>query len=286
VDREIGLLTVKQNDMTSLIIANIVNHTDTIGGDLVSADWPGRMEKEIQKKIGYDVPVITLIGCSGNINHFDVSTKRNQTSYREANRIGKGYANIILKKLDSFNELKGEFLITSQSIEITGRTISDEEASLAKEILRKPEVDNPKGDITSEGLAKGEGYVARFFAEQLLNFKKTQAGKTRIFDQLTLKFGKDLAIISMPGEPFSEIGMSIKKASAFKKTFVVSHGMGKAGYIPLKECFGRGGYETLPVENGGCSPDTAEQLINASCKKLGGCHNSLSLKNHYFERSI
>ena len=38
IDPEIPLMAVKQDGMMRLIVANISNHTDTIGGDLVSAD--------------------------------------------------------------------------------------------------------------------------------------------------------------------------------------------------------------------------------------------------------
>lgn len=268
VDTEIGIASVKQDGRTTLIIANIVNHSDTVGGDIVSADWPGRMEKEIQNKIGYDVPVITLIGASGNINHFDVSTKRNQTSYKEACRIGKGYADIVFKQLKNLKPVTGNLKVAKQTLKVIGRKISEKDAKEAREILKKNKGASSSGDMTSEGLAKGEGAIACFFADQLLKFKKTQAGKTRDFALTTLKFGKDLAVTSLPGEPFTEIGMEIKKSSPFKKTFVVSHGNGKAGYIPLKECFGRGGYETMPVQNGGCDFNTAEKCIKSSLKNL------------------
>ena len=95
VDDEIGVIAVKQDGRVSAIIANIVNHTDTVSGDFVSADWPGRMERTIQNSLGYDVPVLTLIGCSGNINHLDVSNNDEFYGYAEAKRIGDAYAAIV-----------------------------------------------------------------------------------------------------------------------------------------------------------------------------------------------
>ena len=40
--------------------------------------------------------------------------------------------------------------------------------------------------------------------------------------------------------------------------------MDACGYIPMKECFGRGGYETLPVPGGGLETDTADNLVEAA----------------------
>lgn len=268
VDREIGILAVEQDKRTVAIIANIVNHTDTIGGDLVSADWPGQMEKAIQRKFGYEVRVITLLGASGNINHFDVGTRRNQTCYEEAKRIGKGYARIILENIDNLKQIRnGHLRIDSRAVTIPYRIVSRKEVQDAKKVLeRKPAVTNR--DLTSEDLARGDSAVAHFFAEQLLRFKRKNSGKKRDFELTSIKFGKDLAISSLPGEPFTEIGLEIKKRSPFRKTFVVSLGQGECGYVPLEECFKRGGYETLPIEGGGPHENTADLLVKSSLQML------------------
>jgi hypothetical protein len=80
VDREIGVLSVEREGRCAAVVVNLVNHTDTIGGNRVSADWPGRMERGVQSALGYDPVVLTLIGCSGNINHFDMASDVYQTS--------------------------------------------------------------------------------------------------------------------------------------------------------------------------------------------------------------
>ena len=62
-----------------------------------------------------------------------------------------------------------------------------------------------------------------------------------------LEFGRERAILSIPAEPFVEIGLEIKKASPFKRTMVCALTQGEIGYIGLPECYERGGgYETRP----------------------------------------
>ncbi len=177
VDTEIGVLAIRQDGRISAILANIVNHTDTIGGNLVSADWPSRMERAIQNSIGYDVPVLTLIGCSGNINHFDVSTKKDQSSYAEACRIGTGYAGIVtglLKKLKKMPVKKLQ--ITSTKMTIPFRIISASEVKQAQATLIRIGNAAASNEMTSEGLSSGDGAVAKFFAEQLIEYKKDCSG--------------------------------------------------------------------------------------------------------------
>ncbi len=269
VDDEIGVIAVKQEGHISAIISNIVNHTDTVSGDFVSADWPGRMERTIQNSLGYDVPVLTLIGCSGNINHFDVSTKKDQASYAEACRIGDGYAKIVTGLLKRLKKMPVKKLACSVAeITIPFRMIAETEVKNAKAILARVSAKGSDGNMTSEGLATGDGPVARFFAEQLIEFKKKCSGKSRKFSIVSIKFDDNLALTSLPGEVFTEVGLDIKKRSPFKHTWPVTLGMGECGYVPLAECFSRGGYEILPVVVGGPAEDTASRLTEATLKNL------------------
>ena len=269
VDDEIGVIAVRQDGRISAIISNIVNHTDTVSGDFVSADWPGRMERTIQNSLGYDVPVLTLIGCSGNINHLDVSNNDEFYGYAEAKRIGDAYAAIIAGLLKTLKKMPVKKLACcTVEITIPFRTIADAEVKNAKAILARVGAAASDGNMTSEGLATGDGPVARFFAEQLIEFKKKCSGKSRKFSIVSIKFDDKLALTSLPGEVFTEIGLEIKKRSPFKHTWPVTLGMGECGYVPLAGCFTRGGYEILPVVGGGPAEDTAERLIKATLKNL------------------
>ena len=262
VDFDIPILAMKQNGMISALFVNIVNHTDTVGGNVVSADWPGRMERYIQDALGYDVPVITLIGCSGNINHLNQMIPDEQCSFEEAQRIGKGYADIVLKAIPELKTLPADSVkVESSIINIPYCTITEQQCEDARQVLeRTKNCVNDGSDMTSEGLATGDGPVAQFFAQQLLAYAETCSGKNRDFKLFSFKFGSEFAIVSIPGEPFTEIGLGIKKASVFPQNMVVSLGMGDCGYVPMPECFERGGYEILPVEGGAPEHQTAIRL--------------------------
>ena len=269
VDYDIPLIAFRQDGEIRLLIANIVNHTDTIGNDMVSADWPGRMERELQNYFGYDLPVMTLIGCSGNINHFNIKTDADQTNYKETNRVGKCYASAIIAGLNLLRPIKDDSLkVDSTVINVPFYTISEEEFKRAKEILKKTKNCKTDENMTSEGIAKGEGPVARFFAEQLIAFKESCSGKKRDFIMMSIKIGKDIGVVSIPGEPFTEIGLAIKEKSKFPLTMVATLAMGELGYIPMPECYNRGGYEILPIEGGTPAKDTAPRLIETGIKLL------------------
>ncbi|MBO4633314.1 MAG: hypothetical protein J5858_15465 [Lentisphaeria bacterium] len=265
IDPEIPLMAVKQDGMMRLIVANISNHTDTIGGDMVSADWPGRMEREIQNHFGYDIPVITLIAPQGNINHFNVENDFDQTNYAEACRIGKGYAAAVISSLYAMKPVEvNELRVISTEFEAPYVQVTDQEYADAKAIVDSiGEVQAQSADdLTSEGIAKGNAYVKRFFAKRLMECRDNPIKEKRIELMTALEFGKELVIVSVPAEPFVEIGLAIKKASPFKRTMISALTQGEIGYIGLPECYGRGGgYETRP-SRGGPARDLAPKIID------------------------
>ena len=268
-DRTITAVAVKQEGRIAAILVNLANHGDTIGGDLVSADWFGRMEREIQYQLGEDVPVMTLTDCSGDINHFDVSTMRNQTNYAEALRIGRGYGQIVCELLKKLEKVDDSDLSFKKTIfKMAYRTVTAQQLADARKVLETipaGSLDN-RGDMTSEDLAKGDGIVLRMFAERLLGCEGNE-GKFQECELLALCLGKDLAFITLPGEPFNGVAQGIRAASPFKRTLIATLAQGKCGYIPMPESFKRGGYETEPFAT---SPevDTAPKLIAAALDTL------------------
>jgi len=250
IDPEIPMLAVKQDGILRLLIANISNHTDTVGGDFVTSDWPGRMEREIQNAVGYDLPVIMLLACQGNINHFNVENNVDQTNYGEACRIGKGYAAAIISELYALKPISiDDIKVETLEFEAPCYKVTDKEYNEAKAIVESiGEIKAQSADdLTSEGIAKGNAYVKRFFAKALMDNRDNPLQGKRIEKMLSMKFGDELGIVSIPGEPFIEIQHAIKAASRFKSTMVSALGMGQIGYIGMPESYSRGGgYETRP----------------------------------------
>jgi hypothetical protein len=52
VDREIGVLAIRQRSGIVGLLANICNHADTVSGSRISADWPGFMERRLRELLG------------------------------------------------------------------------------------------------------------------------------------------------------------------------------------------------------------------------------------------
>ena len=57
----------------------------------------------------------------------------------------------------------------------------------------------------------------------------------------------DVALVALPGEPFVELGLEIKRRSPAPHTFVVGYANDWVGYLPTQVAWEQGGYE-VPSE--------------------------------------
>ncbi len=270
IDPEIPLIAIRQHGKLKVLLANIINHTDTIGGNDVSGDWAGFTIRALQSELGAGSMVMPLIGCAGNINHFDIKNDNNQTNYAEAERIGIGYANAISKELPNLNPLVSNSVKTvHRTIAVNSRQLEADEIATAQAIVDQYpdiQVDGVSGqDLTSEDLAKKTPFALKFFAVKLLQMRETKEVMNYLLTGI--KFGDEAVIASLPSEPFIEIGMTVRKAIfGDYLAMVVSHSNGTGnlktggGYIPNAWNYGRGGYETTPRSS---PPEkkTSEKLI-------------------------
>jgi hypothetical protein len=90
-------------------------------------------------------------------------------------------------------------------------------------------------------------------------------GKTHVHWQLQgIRIGAT-ALVSVPGEPFIEIGQQIVANSPFTHTLFSGYSNGGFGYLPARTAFEEGGYE---VETSPFSPQAAEIVIQEARRML------------------
>ena len=266
-DRTINILAVKQGGRIAALICNIANHGDTIGGNLVSADWYGRFAQEVQHELKTSLPVMVMDDASGNINHFDFHQQINQTGYHEAVRIGRGYARIVLDALKDLEPVAADKIqIKNTVVTIPHRQLSDAEVAAAQNILDTVPDIKKEGDFESQDLANKVPAALRYFAQRALDCK-AKSVPSHDCRLTAIEVGDDLAFFTLPGEPFNGIAEAIRKASPYKYTFIAELAQSPSGYVPMKECFARGGYEVQPGVDT-VAPEAADAIIEASIKNI------------------
>ncbi len=151
-------------------------------------------------------------------------------------------------------------------VEVPRRTYSDEEVRGMEERLRRAE-----GQLTSLG-STAEPWErhqvkarVRRFADLLAQRRRAVDPSPVVVEVQALRIG-ELAIVAMPGEPFAEIGVAVRKASPFAVTMFCGYSDGAGGdYVPTSEEFAFGGYE---VERTPYGPKAAGEIIEAASKLL------------------
>ena len=130
------------------------------------------------------------------------------------------------------------------------RNVSEDQATLARS--RRDEV----------------GGKALPFLEQVgivTTLDLLQRGPTLDAEVQVFRLNRDIAIVLLPGEVFVELGLSIKRSSPFRHTFVIELANDNPAYIPTEKAFKEGSYETV---NSRIVPGGGERLANAAIELL------------------
>ena len=107
------------------------------------------------------------------------------------------------------------------------------------------------GQVAAVADGVGDDYKAAFYRDL------HDAGPRDLpMEQICLALG-DSALLTFPGELYTEIGQHIKAHSPFRRTFIIGLANGYVGYVPTRKAIGEGGYaeDTRHVD------ETAEQLV-------------------------
>jgi hypothetical protein len=228
-----------------------VNHTDTVGGQRITADWPGVLERELERELGAELPVFFLPGAQGNINHFDPNAQRDQTCYAEALHLGRAYAQAVLASLADARPLPfaarrpalGSF---SRRVRLPGRPISSVQLRAARTHLAAAGERGGAGALTASELAAGSPEVERALAQELLRQAPSRRRVYWVPLQAVMVGGA--LFCAIPGEPFVELGLALKGASAGAPLLVpLGLAGGYYGYVLPGESLSAGGYEALPA---------------------------------------
>lgn len=257
IDPEIGFLyfdTPEAKPITSVV--NFALHADTTGGQKFSADYMGHLSRLLAGYKGYDMLTLFALGACGNINHRDIAWADNQKGVPESFRIATTLAGTINRswaKLQPFDASKLQ--IRSEIVKLPTAPITDEDIAKANEVLSR--LTDPKTT----------------FAEQVKAFQvldiAAKKGSPLEVEVQVIALGNDVAFVSLSGEVFVELGLSIKKASPFKHTIIVELANGSIGYIPNKSAYPEGKYEVLSAR---CAAGSGEMLVTAALKLLAELH--------------
>jgi neutral ceramidase len=232
---------------------NFAIHLDNVGGSEISADMPYTLSTILGKIKGQEMVTLYAQGCCGNINHINVKTKQPQQGHDEAKRIGTVLAGEVIKTYTRLQPTDiGSITVKREIVKLPLSDVKQEELPAAREAISKAGTTNAPGFIDLVNAYKVVDVLAR-------NGQPIEA------EIQVIALGDQCAIVSLPGEIFTELGMYIKSRSPYPFTMVVELTNGSLGYIPDRKAYFEGNYE--PVSSR-CGAGSGEILVENAVKML------------------
>jgi hypothetical protein len=274
IDPEIGLLTIREaNGEPRAILSNFALHLDTVGGMKWSADYPFFIEQTLRKAVGPNVVSIFGTGCCGDINHINPREKERIKS----DFIGSAIGESVGQQLGKLTRLEQpDLAVKSRVVQLPLQDATKDEVARSIEILeaagRKEKVDFLEHVTAHKKMMLDQMRHAEPYANTVeyitwgLSRSLAGVGETLPVDVTVIAFGSDLAIVTLPGEVFVELGLAIKQGSPFRTTLVVElSNCVETIYIPNRAAYAGGSYE---VTNSTTQPGSGEMLVEAALSLL------------------
>lgn len=249
VDPDVGILLFQSGGTPVASYLNFAMHPTSVGGgQKISADYPGVFTRLVAERHGPGMVCLFANGCCGDINHTDYITGKRRTT----EELGTALADAAtaawpdLKELTTFKPR-----VKSEQVTLQRRSFDEAAIAMAK-------------DIASRMMTEKLGTVPMAEAVCIL---ETVAKKEvpLVAEVQVMAFSEELAVVSLPGEIFVELGLSLKKQSPFKHTFIAELANGSIGYIPHRDAYPQGNYEVVSSR---CEPGSGEKLVETALKLL------------------
>ncbi|HOM80644.1 MAG TPA: neutral/alkaline non-lysosomal ceramidase N-terminal domain-containing protein [Armatimonadota bacterium] len=279
IDPQLGVL--KATDPAGnprALWVNYTVHTDVVGGEFISADYPGYLARAVQAVLGPQVIVPYANGASGDLNHINVKgpgaapeEQRGQEHARWMGTILAGEALRVFMETPTTDEVRLD--AASETFTIPVREVPADLQAWARERLARAEAkraaaeDDPATD-PYHGAVDSSEFVEDFYAWAALQVAKEREEEPEVTAEVQVFRIGDAAICFNPAELFVAFGLRMKEASPFQPTFVVELANACVGYVPTPEAFTQGGYEPRTAPSSKLVPEAGDQITEVTLKLL------------------
>ncbi len=270
LDQRVNVVRFDREDAPTVVMVNYGLHADTVNGELLSADWPGVMKKTLDKALD-GVKCIFFNGAEGDVgstnvhpkdgdmNDTEISFDNEMKSPGMARFIGRALAGTVLQVYDKVNYVDVDAIdIVSRDIPVKANVPDPKDMPTAHKYREFHEQD--RDDLIPFTAME----LTTVVAEALRMCRLEHGPETFDINLSAVKIGP-VCMLGIPGEPFTDIGVEIKKAKGFDMIMPCSLTNGDEGYFPMQSAYDEGGYEarTSPYKAG-----VAETIIKGAVELI------------------
>ena len=249
LDQRVNVLRFDREGGESIVLVNYGLHADTIGGELLSGDFPAWLRRTVEKALDGvrciffngaegDVGSTNVHPSGGDMNDTEISFDNEMKSPGMARFIGRALAGTVLQVYDKVNYVEVDRVTAMQKIvKVPSNMPAPEELPLAHkyrdlhEAGREDEIPFTAMELTT------------VVAEALRMCRLEHGPEYFELGLSGVRIGP-VAMVGIPGEPFTDIGVGIKEAPHWDLILPCSLTNGDEGYFPMKSAYDEGGYES------------------------------------------
>ena len=262
-DERVNIVRFDREGAQTIVLVNFGNHPDVVGGNKISADWPGFLRRGVEKSLD-NVRCVFFNGAQGDVNHVNVFPKDGDLNdlfmdfddvsrgYGHARHIGNVLTGAVLQVFDkvAYRDVDG--------IRYLGRMISVPSNMPAPEDMPRARRIN---ELHQAGRDDEIPYKAMMLttvvaeAERMIHLEH---GPNHFDMPLSGLAVGDIALIGLPGEPFTGIGLGLKQSPDWAAVLPCCLTNGGEGYFPMMDAYEEGGYE---ARSSRFRAGTAEKIV-------------------------
>ena len=270
LDERVNVIRFERECGDNIVVANYGNHPDVIGGDLVSADWPGFTRRIFEKAID-NTKCIFFNGAQGDINHVNVKPVGGDLNgmfndfddvtrgYAHARHIGNVVAGAIMSVYEKVEFTSCEEIKAVEKIISVASNMPKQEDMEQARYIDKMHKEGRDAELPYKGMM-----LTTVVAEAGRMVKLEHGPENFPLNLSCIKIGK-IAFLGIPGEPFTGIGLEIKKAKEWQMVCPTCLTNGSRGYFPMKDSYDEGGYE---ARSSNYKAGVAEKIAKEAIKLL------------------
>lgn len=270
VDERVNVIRFKRDGADDIALINVGNHPDTIGGDKISADWPGFTRRFFEKATD-NTKCIFFNGAQGDVNHVNVHPTKGDFNdmfvdfddvsrgYGHARHMGRVVAGAAMQVWDKVT------YVDVDEIKALNKTVNVPSNMPAKEDLPLAHKYNDLHLAGKDSEIPYKGMMLTTVVAEAMRMVRLENGPEFFPMTFTaLKIG-NIAFFGIPGEPFNGIGRGIKSSEGWDMVCPTCLTSGSNGYFPMKDAYDEGGYE---ARSSNFKAGVAEFIIEEGLKML------------------
>jgi neutral ceramidase len=253
IDPDVGVLAARAPGGALYgLFVNFACHLTVMGGNGFTADYVYNLREVLRKHYkNPHLPVGFLLGAAGDVTQVD------------NRRPGREFG-------EEWSELFG-LALGAETIQTVARLnwVKDAKIDAVQTFVPIPIREPRDAALETPALGLGSGAVAeRIYAREREIVAKERAARPVIPCEVqAIRIG-DLGIVTNGAEFFCQLGLDIKAASPFPRTWVVSLANQWIGYVPTPSAFYAGGYEPRTARSAKMAPSAGQSLVEASLAAL------------------